>query len=355
MYYKRKGGFLMRNQAAFMTGQQKIEIRDISMPDLKPDQALIKLEYVGICGSDVHYLEYGRIGDYIVNGDFILGHECAGTVAALGTEVSGLAVGDHVALEPGATCGRCEYCLSGRYNLCPEVRFLATPPYHGCFCEYIAFPASLAFKLPSNISTRDGALIEPLSVGLEAASVGQVKLGSIVAILGSGCIGLNTLLASKAYGAADVIVVDVIGKRLDKALELGANKVINAAKEDVVSEIMKYTSNAGADIVIETAGAVKTTQQTVEIVKRGGTIVLVGMPPEDIISFNFAKLMGKVADIRTIFRYKNQYPIAIKAIASGKIDVSKIVTDEYDFADIGKAFEKNIKEKADVVKIIIKF
>jgi len=345
----------MVNKAAFMTGIRQMEIREIPMPELKPDQVLVKLEYVGICGSDVHYFEYGRIGDFIVNGDFILGHECAGTVTAVGNAVTTHSVGDRVALEPGATCGHCEYCTSGRYNLCPDVEFLATPPYNGCFCDYIAFPASLAFKLPPNVSTKEGALVEPLSVGLEAASIGRVKLGDSVTILGSGCIGLTTMLACKAYGASDIIVVDVIEKRLQKALELGANKVINASKEDTIAEIAKYTNNTGTDLVIETAGSLKTTQQTVDAVKRGGVIVMVGLAPEDVIPFNFAKLMGKVADVRPIFRYKNQYPIAIKAIASGKIDVSKIVTDEYDFADIGKAFEKNINDKADVVKIVIKF
>ncbi|MDR1558353.1 MAG: NAD(P)-dependent alcohol dehydrogenase [Clostridiales bacterium] len=345
----------MRNQAAFMTGINQMEIRNIDIPDLKPGQVLVKLEYVGICGSDVHYFEYGRIGDYIVKGDFILGHECAGVISALGEGVDSLEVGDRVAMEPGATCGHCEYCVTGRYNLCPDVEFLATPPYHGCFSNYIAFPASLAFKLPPNVSAKEGALVEPLSVGLEAAAVGQVKPGSSIVILGAGCIGLTALLAAKAYGASDIIMVDVIPRRLEKALELGASKVINAAKEDTVAEVAEYTANQGADIVMETAGATKTTQQTVDVVKRGGVIVLVGMPPEDIIPFNFAKLMGKVADVRPIFRYKNQYPIAIKSIASGKIDVSKIVTDEYDFADIAKAFEKNIKEKSDVVKIVIKF
>ncbi|MDR2650529.1 MAG: NAD(P)-dependent alcohol dehydrogenase [Clostridiales bacterium] len=345
----------MKNQAAFMTGLNQMEIRDIDMPELRPGQVLVKLEYVGICGSDVHYYEYGRIGDYVVKGDFILGHECAGTIAALGEGVDSLAIGDRVALEPGAACGHCEYCATGRYNLCPDVEFLATPPYHGCFSNYIAFPAALAFKLPPNVSTKEGALAEPLSVGLEAAAAGQVKLGGSVAILGAGCIGLAALLAAKAYGAADIIVADVIEKRLEKALELGASKVINASREDTAAEIAKYTANQGVDIVMETAGAAKTTQQTVDVVKRGGVIVLVGMPPDDIIPFNFAKLMGKIAEVRPIFRYKNQYPIAIKAIASGKIDVSKIVTDEFEFGDIAKAFEKNIKEKSEVVKIVIKF
>lgn len=344
----------MNNRAAFMTGLKQMEIREIPVPEPKEKEVLVKLEYVGICGSDVHYYEHGKIGDFIVNGDFILGHECAGTVVAIGKGVKQLQVGDRVALEPGVTCGQCEFCKSGRYNLCPDVEFLATPPYHGCFENYIAFPENMAFKLPSSITTREGALVEPLSVGMHAAKQGGVTLGSSVVILGAGCIGLTTLLASKAFGAIDITVVDVIPKRLDKALELGATRVINAAEMDAVKLIYELTDGEGVDVVMETAGAVKTVQQTAYMVKRGGTVVLVGMAPQDIIEYNFAKLLGKEAEIKTVFRYRNIYPQAIKAMDEGLIDVSGIVTHEYSFDEIAEAFDVNINRKNDVVKIIIK-
>lgn len=344
----------MNNRAAFMTGLKQMEIREIPVPEPKEQEVLVKLEYVGICGSDVHYYEHGKIGDFIVNGDFILGHECAGTVVAIGKGVKQLQVGDRVALEPGITCGQCEFCKNGRYNLCPDVEFLATPPYHGCFENYIAFPENMAFKLPDHITTREGALVEPLSVGMHAAKQGGVTLGSSVVILGAGCIGLTTLLASKAFGAIDITVVDVIPKRLDKALELGATRVINAAERDAVKLIDELTDGEGVDIVMETAGAVKTVQQTAYMVKRGGTVVLVGMAPQDTIEYNFAKLLGKEAEIKTVFRYRNIYPQAIKAMAEGIIDVSGIVTHEYSFDEIAEAFDVNINRKNDVVKIIIK-
>lgn len=344
----------MNNRAAFMTGLKQMEIREIPVPEPKEKEVLVKLEYVGICGSDVHYYEHGKIGDFIVNGDFILGHECAGTVVAIGKDVKQLQVGDRVALEPGVTCGQCEFCKSGRYNLCPDVEFLATPPYHGCFENYIAFPENMAFKLPNHITSREGALVEPLSVGMHAAKQGGVTLGSSVVILGAGCIGLTTLLASKAFGAIDITVVDVIPKRLDKALELGATRVINAAERDAVKLIDELTDGEGVDIVMETAGAVKTVQQTAYMVKRGGTVVLVGMAPQDIIEYNFAKLLGKEAEIKTVFRYRNIYPQAIKAMAEGLIDVSGIVTHEYSFDEIAEAFDVNINRKNDVVKIVIK-
>lgn len=344
----------MTNKAVYMTDLNKMEMRDVEVPKIKEDQVLVKLEYVGICGSDVHYLEHGSIGDFIVNGDFILGHECAGEIVELGSKVTELSIGDKVALEPGITCGQCEFCKEGKYNLCPDVEFLATPPYHGCLENYIAFPANMCFKLPSNITSKEGALVEPLAVGMHAAAQGNVKLGDSVVILGSGCIGLVTLLACKAYGATDITVVDVMPKRLEYAMKLGATRVINAKEEDAVSKMDEITGGKGVNVVIETAGSKITIKQTAYLVKRGGTIVLVGMAPEDIIDYNFAKIMGKEATITSVFRYRNIYPKAINAIAKGIIDVSGIVTHEFDFTDTAKAFDFVINNKNDVVKAVIK-
>ncbi|KMZ54097.1 NAD(P)-dependent alcohol dehydrogenase [Dorea sp. D27] len=344
----------MKNRAAYMTDLDKMEIRDIEMPEAGAKEVLVELEYVGICGSDVHYFHDGRCGDYKVEGDFMLGHECAGTVIALGEGVEHLKVGDKVALEPGITCGQCEFCKTGRYNLCPDVQFLATPPVQGCYENYIAFPENMCFKLPENISTKEGALVEPLSVGMHAANQGDVKLGDSVVILGAGCIGLVTLLACKAHGATDITVVDVIPKRLDYAMKLGATRVINGREADAVAEVEKLTEGAGVDKVFETAGAPITIQQTPYMVKNGGTIVLVGISAQEKIEYNFAKIMAKEAKIESVFRYRNIYPQAIAAIADGIIDVSGIVTHEFDFDDIQNAFDCAINNKDEVVKAVIK-
>ena len=344
----------MKNRAAYMTDLDKMEIRDIEMPEAGAKEVLVELEYVGICGSDVHYFHDGRCGDYKVEGDFMLGHECAGTVVALGEGVEHLKVGDKVALEPGITCGQCEFCKTGRYNLCPDVQFLATPPVQGCYENYIAFPENMCFKLPDNISTKEGALVEPLSVGMHAANQGDVKLGDSVVILGAGCIGLVTLLACKAHGATDITVVDVIPKRLDYALKLGATRVINGREADAVGEVDKLTDSAGVDKVFETAGSPITIQQTPYMVKNGGTIVLVGISAQEKIEYNFAKIMAKEARIESVFRYRNIYPQAIAAIADGIIDVSGIVTHEFDFDDIQEAFDCAINNKDEVVKAVIK-
>lgn len=344
----------MKNRAAYMTGINKMEIRDIEMPKLKDKDVMVELEYVGICGSDVHYLEHGKIGDFVVEGDFILGHECAGTVVEVGPKVEGLQVGDRVALEPGQTCGQCEFCKSGRYNLCPHVEFLATPPYHGCIMNYIAFPENMCFKLPENITSKEGALVEPLAVGIHAANQGNVKMGDTVVILGAGTIGLVTLLACKAKGATDITVVDVIPKRLDFAKKLGATNVINGAQTDTLAELERLTDKKGAEVVIETAGSARTIAQTPYIVKNGGTIVLVGLAPQDIIEYNFAKIMAKEAQIKSVFRYRNIYPQAIKAISKGLIDVTGIVTHEFPFEETAKAFDFVINNKQEVVKAVIK-
>jgi L-iditol 2-dehydrogenase len=344
----------MKNKAIFMHGTNQMIWKDVPVPVVKEKEVLVKVDAVGICGSDVHYYQHGRIGDFVVEGDFILGHECAGEVVEVGSGVKNLAVGDRVALEPGKTCGKCEFCKEGHYNLCPDVEFFATPPYHGVFTNYVAHPEDMCFKLPENVSNVEGALVEPLAVGLHATDLGGVKLGDTVVIYGSGCIGLVTLLASKAKGASKIIVVDVLENRLKKALQLGATHVINPKESDVVKTVEEITEGKGAHVVVDTAAAVVTVKQTVEVLRIGGTIVLVGMTPKDEVEFNFMKLMGKEGVLKTIFRYRNLYPVAINAISSGAINVKDIVSHEFDFEDTKEAFDFVVNNANDVVKAVIK-
>ncbi len=342
------------NKAAYMTGLNKMEIREIEVPKPGFGQVLVKLEYVGICGSDIHYFHDGRCADYVVDGDFMLGHECAGVVVELGEGVDSLKPGDKVALEPGVTCGHCEFCKSGKYNLCPDVEFLGTPPIQGCYENYIAFPADMCFKLPENMNTKEGAMVEPLSVGLHAANLAEITIGDSVVVFGSGCIGLVTLLSCLARGATDVTVVDMIDKRLDYAKRLGASRVINSAKCDAVEEIMKITGGVGAAKVFDCSGAPACIEMTPFAVKNGGTITLVGMAPVPEINYNFAKIMAKEAQIKSVFRYRNVYPLAIEAISSGRINVEQIITNEFDFADIQEAFTRSVSDKNNIVKSVIK-
>jgi len=344
----------MKNRTAFMTDLHSIEIRDTEVPKPAPDEILVRIEYVGICGSDVHYYEAGKIGDFIVEPPFVLGHETAGVIEEAGSLVSGLEPGDRVALEPSVPCRNCSMCRQGKYNLCPDVVMMATPPYNGALAKYLVHPAAFSYKLPANVSTMEGSLIEPLAVGLHAVAQGGVTLGDSVTILGAGCIGLASLLSAKGAGAGRIYVADIEDKRLEFAKKLGATEIINARNADTVEEIKKLTGGAGTDKVIECAGSPVTIAQTPHLVSRAGTIVLVGMSLQDRISYNLIQLILKEASLATVFRYRNKYPVAIEAIASGAIKIKDMVTHTFDFEETGKAFDFVIANPSDVVKAVIK-
>jgi len=336
-----------------MTGIKNIEIKDINVPEIKENEVLIKIEYVGICGSDVHFYEYGKIGDFIVKPPFILGHECAGTIVKKGKDVSKLKIGDRVALEPGITCGKCFFCKTGRYNLCRSVQFLATPPYHGSLQKYIAYPEEMAFKLPDNLSTFEGAFVEPLSVGIHATGQGNVSLGDNVVILGAGCIGLVTMLSAKARGASNLYISDVIDKRLAFAKKIGATDTFNAAKTNVIDKIMQITNGIGADITLDASGSEKAIESMPFITRCGGTMVLIGVPLRAKFEFNFSQIIYKEITVKTVMRYRNVYPTAINAISAGTIKVKDMVTQVFDFSQTKEAFDFVVENANDVIKAVI--
>lgn len=341
-------------KVAVMLGIGKMGFEERDIPKAKDDEVLVKLEYVGICGSDLHYYETGAIGDYVVKPSFVLGHEPGGTVVEVGKNVKHLKVGDRVALEPGKTCGHCEFCKTGRYNLCPDVVFFATPPVDGVFQEYVAHEANLCFKLPDNVSTLEGALIEPLAVGFHAAIQGDAHLGQKAVVMGAGCIGLVSMMALKARGVSDVYVVDIMEKRLDKALELGATGVINGAKEDVLERVKELTDGAGMDLVIETAGTEITTRQAIHMAKKGSNIVLVGYSRSGEMTLPMSLVLDKELTFKTVFRYRHIYPMAIDAVAAGKVNLKGIVTDIFGLDEAQKAMDYSVNNKADIVKAVIR-
>lgn len=341
-------------KVAVMLGIGKMGFEERDIPQPKDDEVLVKLEYVGICGSDLHYYESGAIGDYVVKPPFVLGHEPGGTVVEVGKNVTHLKVGDRVALEPCKTCGHCEFCKTGRYNLCPDVVFFATPPVDGVFQEYVAHEAGLCFKLPDNVSTMEGALIEPLAVGFHAARQGGAQAGQVAVVTGAGCIGLVSMMALKAMGVSKVYSVDVMDKRLDKALELGADGVINGSREDAVKKVMELTGGMGCDLVIETAGTEITTRQAVQMTKKGATIVLVGYSKTGEIKMPISLALDKELTFKTVFRYRHIYPMAIDAVASGRVNLKGIVTNEFALDDIQEAMDESVNNKADIVKAVVK-
>lgn len=341
-------------KAAVMNGIGNMGFVERDIPKVKDSEVLVKIEYVGICGSDLHYYETGAIGDYVVDPPFVLGHEPGGTVIEVGKNVTHLKVGDRVALEPGKTCGRCEFCREGKYNLCPDVIFFATPPVDGVFQEYAAHEADLCFKLPENVSTLEGALIEPLAVGFHAAIQGDAHLGQKAVVMGAGCIGLVCMMALKARGVSEVYVVDIMEKRLGKAMELGAAGVINGAKEDVLERARELTGGKGMDLVIETAGTEITTRQAIHIAKKGSNIVLVGYSKSGEMNLPMSLVLDKELIFKTVFRYRHIYPMAIDAVASGKVNLKGIVTDIFSLDEAQKAMDYSVNNKADIVKAVIR-
>ena len=341
-------------KVAIMTGIGEMAFEERDIPKAKDDEVLVKLEYVGICGSDMHYYETGAIGDYVVKPPFVLGHEPGGTVVEVGKDVKHLKVGDRVALEPGKTCGHCQFCKEGKYNLCPDVIFFATPPVDGVFQEYVAHEADLCFKLPDNVSTLEGALIEPLAVGFHAAIQGDAHLGQKAVVMGSGCIGLVSMMALKACGVSRVYVVDIMEKRLEKAMELGADGVINGKETDVLEKARELTGGIGFDLAIETAGTEITTNQAIQTVSKGATIVLVGYGKTGMMNIMASMALDKEITIKTIFRYRHIYPMAIEAVEQGKVNLKGIATHIFDFDDMQTAMDRSINEKAEIVKAVVK-
>ncbi|ADQ45477.1 Alcohol dehydrogenase GroES domain protein [Caldicellulosiruptor kronotskyensis 2002] len=329
----------------------KTEIRN--RPVIMEDEVLVAVKCVGICGSDIHYYEHGKIGNYVVEKPLILGHEASGEVISIGRNVKKFNVGDKVVIEPGATCGKCEYCKSGRYNLCPDVKFLATPPVDGALCEYLAVKEDYLFKIPDNIEYDVATLVEPLSVGIHGAIRGNVKLGDKVLILGLGPVGLLTILAVKAFGASQIIAVDVQPLRLNAAKELGATHIINAKDSNYKQLILEATQNVGPDVTFETAGSKETSILAFEITKRGGRIVLIGLLPDNEVSVNINSIVDNEYNVYGVFRYANTYRKAIEVLSNNLDKVKKLITHRFKFDEAIQAFEFVRGNKDKCIKAVI--
>lgn len=341
-------------RVAEMTGLEQMRFVEKPIPQPKDNEVQIQVEYVGICGSDLHYYEAGRIGDFIVEPPFVLGHEAAGTVTAVGKNVKNLVVGDRVSLEPNVTCGECEFCRNGKYNLCPDVQFFATPPVQGVFAEYVTHPAHLCFKLPDSVSSMEGALIEPLAVGFHAAARGHAHPGLTAMVFGSGCIGIAAMLALKAYGVSEVYISDVVDIRLKKAKELGATATCNSLKQNFEEFANQVTRGKGFDLLVETSGSEIAARQAINVAKKGADIVLVGYSPSGEMTLPIGKSLDKELTFSCVFRYRNVYPAAIQAVADGRIDAKNIPSHVFEFDDLEHALYEAIHNKATVVKGVVK-
>jgi D-xylulose reductase len=339
-------------KALVLQEKGKLAILDMDFDEqLGPDDVCIKMHTIGICGSDVHYYTHGKIGNFIVKEPMVLGHEASGTVIEVGKNVKTLKAGDRICMEPGVPDLHSRATLEGMYNLDPAVKFWATPPIHGCLRETVVHPMMFCFKLPDNVSYAEGALVEPLSVGLQAVKKARVKPGDVALVTGCGTIGLVTGLAALAGGCSKVIITDVIQPKLDLAATYGMVSV-NIKKQDLMDVVKKETDGWGVDIIFEASGNEAAITGIFQPLCPGGKVIFIGMPVEPV-PVDIVAAQAKEARMETVFRYANIYPRAVALLGSGKINVKPLITDRYKFADAIRAFDYAANPDPRSVKTII--
>ena len=337
-------------EALVLEKKGQLALRDIDLPEtLGPHDVRIALHTVGICGSDVHYYTHGAIGPFVVREPMVLGHEASGTVIEVGDAVTNLAVGDRVCMEPGIPDPNSKATQLGIYNLDPAVRFWATPPIHGVLRPTVVHPAAFTFKLPDSVSFAEGAMVEPLAVGMHAATKARIKPGDVAVVTGAGPIGMVTALSALAGGCSQVIISDVQQPKLDLAATLGPITPVNVAKESLVDVVNAATDGWGADIVFECSGNPRAAAAVFQPLCPGGTVVYVGMPTETI-QYDVVYAATKEARVEHVFRYAHVYPRALALMGSGQLDVKPLITDKFAFADSVAAFDFAVNMPAESVK-----
>ncbi|XP_003703421.1 sorbitol dehydrogenase [Megachile rotundata] len=343
------------NLTAILYGINDIRLEQTPIEEPDHDEVLLQMGCVGICGSDVHYLVNGRIGDFVVSKPMIIGHEAAGVVVKLGKNVKNLKLGDRVAIEPGVSCRTCAFCKTGRYNLCKEMVFCATPPVHGNLRRFYKHAADFCFKLPEHVSLAEGAMLEPLSVGVHACKRADIGISSKVLILGAGPIGLVTMLAAKAMGANKIVITDLTQSKLDVAKKLGADATLlvknNMTETELVKKIHELFDGEEPDKTIDACGAQSTIRLAILVTKSGGVAVFVGMGAAEV-KIPLIHALVREVDIRGVFRYANDYADALELLATGKIDVKPLITHNYKIEDTVEAFE-TAKSGQGVIKVMI--
>ncbi|KQJ99253.1 sorbitol dehydrogenase [Brachypodium distachyon] len=348
------------NMAAWLVAKDTLKIMPFKLPPLGPYDVRVRMKAVGICGSDVHYLKEMRIAHFVVKEPMVIGHECAGVIEEVGAGVTQLAAGDRVALEPGISCWRCRHCKGGRYNLCADMKFFATPPYHGSLADQIVHPADLCFKLPDNVSLEEGAMCEPLSVGVHACRRAEVGPEKGVLIMGAGPIGLVTMLSARAFGAPRIVVADVDEHRLSVARSLGADAtvVVSAAEGDLAAEVERIQAAMGdggggeIDVTLDCAGFSKSMSTALEATRPGGRVCLVGMGCNQM-TVPLTSAAIREVDVVGIFRYKDTWPLCIEFLRSGKVDVKPLITHRFGFSqkEVEDAFEVSARGR-DAIKVM---
>lgn len=333
------------------TGHLEIEKRECSDPG--PGEVVVAPRVVGICGSDMHLYKEGRIGDSVLERPLVLGHEAAGRVVAVGPNVEGLGVGDRVIVEPGLACGQCYLCQIGRYNLCPNVRFLGIPHSDGLMTGMARVPARWVYRLPDSMTDAEGAMVEPFAVGLQAAEEAGVGPGQTVVILGAGPIGLMVLQAARVRGAGTIVSIDLAERPLEMARRLGATVTVNPRETDALTTVRELTNGSGADVVIEAVGAAPTIQQAFDLVRRGGVVTLVGIASQPTIPLSTNRIVRSGLQVRSSFRYAHQHPVAISLADARRVDLLAPVTHHFEIGRAPEAFRYVEQHKDEVIKGVI--
>ncbi|KAI9039252.1 NAD(P)-dependent alcohol dehydrogenase [Aspergillus affinis] len=334
-----------QNLSFVLEGIHQVKFEDRPIPELKnPHDVIVNVKFTGICGSDVHYWEHGSIGQFVVKEPMVLGHESSGIISKVGSAVTSLKVGDHVAMEPGTPCRRCEPCKAGKYNLCEKMAFAATPPYDGTLAKYYVLPEDFCYKLPSNISLEEGAAMEPLGVAVHIVKQASITPGQTVVVFGAGPVGLLCCTVAKAYGASKVIAVDIQKPRLEFARKYAATATFEPAKapaQENANEIIKENDlGAGADVVIDASGAEPSIHTGIHLVRPGGTYVQGGMGRSEI-TFPIMAACTKELNVKGSFRYgSGDYKLAVDLVASGKVNVKELITGVVQFEDAENAFKE---------------
>ncbi|PYH43667.1 NAD(P)-dependent alcohol dehydrogenase [Aspergillus saccharolyticus JOP 1030-1] len=344
------------NSAAVLRPGGSFYYEDRELPVIQSDRdVIVKIIATGLCGSDVHYWQHGRIGRYVVEKPLILGHESTGVVVSCGSKAEGIAVGDRVALEPGVACNTCQACRRGRYNLCRDMRFAATPPIDGTLCTYYRVPAECCFKLPAHISLSQGALVEPLSVAVHACRLaGDMQTKSVI-VFGAGPVGLLCCAVACAFGASTVVAVDIVSSRLTVASKYGAThtyQMQDASPEVNAVDLLRAARvEDGADVILDATGAEPCIVCGLHAVAPGGTFIQVGLGRPSV-TLPIGQVCDKEVTVKGSFRYgPGDFQTAIGLLDARRVNLDGLVTNEYTFSQVEEAFQ-NVANRVGIKSVI---
>lgn len=332
-------------KALRLHGVGDLRLHDESEPTAGAGESLLRVTAVGICGSDLHWLEDASIGDAMLTKPLIIGHEFAGVIA------SGAQRGQRVAVDPAIACETCEFCLEGNPNLCDNLTFAGHGSDDGALREVMPWPTRYLFPIPDSLTDADGVVLEPLGVAIHAVDLGHLKPGMTVGVFGCGPIGLLTLQVARVAGATNIIATDKLPHRLEAARALGATVAVQAEDGEETAEVLALTKGQGVHVAFEAAGENAAVETAIAVTRKGGRVILGGIPADDRTAFTASTARRKGLTIKLVRRMKHVYPRAIRLAESGMVDVRSIVTHQFPITEFEKAF--SVAARREGLKVII--